>query len=95
GSKGVTTLNITEKTGKVIAVKCVTGEEDLMIINKSGIAIRFAIADAGDTKGRNTQGVKLIELKKRNETIASVCVVPHEEVEETQEETGTEPANEQ
>lgn len=79
GSKGVTTLNITEKTGKVIAVKCVTGEEDLMIINKSGIAIRFAIADAGDTKGRNTQGVKLIDLKKRNETIASVCVVPHEE----------------
>lgn len=81
GSKGVTTLNITEKTGKVIAVKCVTGEEDLMIINKSGIAIRFAISDAGDTKGRNTQGVKLIELKKRNETIASVCVVPHEEEE--------------
>ena len=79
GSKGVTTLNITEKTGKVIAVKCVTGNEDLMIINKSGIAIRFAIADAGDTKGRNTQGVKLIDLKKRNETIASVCVVPHEE----------------
>ena len=79
GSKGVTTLNITEKTGKVIAVKCVTGDEDLMIINKSGIAIRFAIADAGDTKGRNTQGVKLIELKKRNESIASVCVVPHEE----------------
>lgn len=82
GSKGVTTLNITEKTGKVIAVKCVTGEEDLMIINKSGIAIRFAIADAGDTKGRNTQGVKLIDLKKRNETIASVCVVPHEEEED-------------
>ncbi len=86
GSKGVTTLNITEKTGKVIAVKCVTGEEDLMIINKSGIAIRFAIADAGDTKGRNTQGVKLIELKKRNETIASVCVVPHEDVTEEDEE---------
>ncbi len=82
GSKGVTTLNITEKTGKVIAVKCVSGEEDLMIINKSGIAIRFAISDAGDTKGRNTQGVKLIELKKRNESIASVCVVPHEDEEQ-------------
>jgi DNA gyrase subunit A len=82
GSKGVTTLNITEKTGKVIAVKCVKGDEDLMIINKSGIAIRFAIADAGDEKGRNTQGVKLIELKKRNETIASVCVVPHEDEDE-------------
>ena len=82
GSKGVITLNITDKTGKLVAVKCVRGDEDLMIINKSGIAIRFAIADAGDTKGRNTQGVKLIELKKRNETIASVCVVPHEEDEE-------------
>ena len=66
----------------MIAVKCVKGDEDLMIINKSGIAIRFAIADAGDEKGRNTQGVKLIELKKRNETIASVCVVPHEEEED-------------
>lgn len=53
-----------------------------MIINKSGIAIRFAISDTGDAKGRNTQGVKLIELKKRNDVIASVCVVPHEEVEE-------------
>ncbi|MBR4572498.1 MAG: DNA gyrase subunit A, partial [Prevotella sp.] len=82
GSKGVITLNITDKTGELVAVKCVTGDEDLMIINKSGIAIRFAIADAGDTKGRNTQGVKLIELKKRNEAIASVCVVPHEEEEE-------------
>ena len=88
GSKGVTTLNITEKTGKVIAVKCVTGDEDLMIINKSGIAIRFAIADAGDTKGRNTQGVKLIELKKRNESIASVCVVPHEEQDEDEVDAG-------
>jgi len=56
-----------------------------MIINKSGIAIRFAIADAGNEKGRNTQGVKLIELKKRNESIASVCVVPHEDVEENTE----------
>ena len=86
GSKGVTTLNITEKTGKVIAVKCVKGDEDLMIINKSGIAIRFAIADTGDEKGRNTQGVKLIELKKRNESIASVCVVPHEEEEANENE---------
>ena len=91
GSKGVTTLNITEKTGKVIAMKCVKGDEDLMIINKSGIAIRFAIADAGNEKGRNTQGVKLIELKKRNETIASVCVVPHEDV--TDEDTDEEPEN--
>lgn len=79
GTKGVKTLNITEKTGKVIAIKCVTGDEDLMIIKKSGIVIRFAIADAGDAKGRNTQGVKLIDLNKRNEVIASVCVVPHED----------------
>ena len=85
GSKGVTTLNITEKTGKVIAMKCVKGDEDLMIINKSGIAIRFAIADAGNEKGRNTQGVKLIELKKRNESIASVCVVPHEDIDEEED----------
>jgi DNA gyrase subunit A len=89
GSKGVTTLNITEKTGKVIAMKCVVGDEDLMIINKSGIAIRFAIADAGSEKGRNTQGVKLIDLKKRNESIASVCVVPHEDVEDEDEDPST------
>ena len=93
GSKGVTTLNITEKTGKVIAVKCVKGDEDLMIINKSGIAIRFAIADTGDEKGRNTQGVKLIELKKRNESIASVCVVPHEEEEANENENENENDN--
>ena len=56
-----------------------------MIINKSGIAIRFAIADTGGEKGRNTQGLKLIELKTRGEEIASVCVVPHEDVEELDE----------
>ena len=94
GSKGVTTLNITEKTGKVIAVKCVKGDEDLMIINKSGIAIRFAIADTGDEKGRNTQGVKLIELKKRNESIASVCVVPHEEEEANENDNDNDNENE-
>ena len=85
GSKGVNTLSVTDKTGKVVAVKCVKGDEDLMIINKSGIAIRFAITDTGGEKGRNTQGVKLIELKKRGEEIASVCVVPHEDVEEQDE----------
>jgi DNA gyrase subunit A len=86
GSKGVITLNVTEKTGKVAAIKCVVGDEDLMIINKSGIAIRFPMADVGTDKGRATQGVKLIELKKRQEEIASVCVVPHEDVEEDEEE---------
>jgi DNA gyrase subunit A len=70
----------------VAAIKCVVGDEDLMIINKSGIAIRFPIADVGTDKGRATQGVKLIELKKRQEEIASVCVVPHEDVEEDEEE---------
>ena len=90
GSKGVNTLNVTDKTGKVVAVKCVTGDEDLMIINKSGIAIRFAIAETGGEKGRNTQGVKLIDLKKRNEAIASVCVVPHEEITEDENENENE-----
>ena len=85
GSKGVNTLNVTDKTGKVVAVKCVKGDEDLMIINKSGIAIRFAIADTGGEKGRNTQGVKLIDLKKRSEAIASVCVVPHEEIDDEED----------
>lgn len=79
GGKGVITMNVTEKTGHVVAMKCVRGDEDLMIINKSGVAIRFPLASAGEEKGRNTQGVKLIELKKRNDTIASVCVVPHED----------------
>jgi len=88
--KGVNTLNVTDKTGKVVAVKCVTGDEDLMIINKSGIAIRFAIAETGGEKGRNTQGVKLIDLKKRNEAIASVCVVPHEEITEDENENENE-----
>lgn len=90
GGKGVKTLNITEDTGKVVAIKAVTEEEDLMIINKSGITIRMRINNIS-VQGRATQGVKLIELKKRNEEISSVCVVPSaDESEETTAEPNAE-----
>jgi DNA gyrase subunit A len=72
--KGVKTINITEKTGKLVAIKSVTDENDLMIINKSGVTIRMKIADVR-VMGRATQGVKLINLEKRNDEIASVCKV--------------------
>ncbi len=75
GGKGVRTLNITDKTGKVVAIKSVTEEEDLMIINKSGITLRLRVADIRQA-GRATQGVRLIDLKKRNDIISSVCQVP-------------------
>src|SRR5690554_2487459 len=78
GGKGVKTLNITDKTGKLIAIKSVTDENDLMIINKSGITIRMKISDIR-TMGRATQGVRLINLEKRNDQIASVCKVNSEE----------------
>ena len=81
GGKGVKTLNVTEDTGKVVAIKAVTEDEDLMIINKSGITIRLRVKNIS-VLGRATQGVKLIELKKRNEEISSVCVVPSNEEEE-------------
>ena len=74
GGKGVKTLNITEKTGKLVAIKSVSDENDLMIINKSGITIRLKISDIR-TMGRATQGVRLINLEKRNDQIASVCKV--------------------
>lgn len=80
GGKGVRTLNITEKTGNVVAIKSVTEEEDLMIINKSGITLRLKVADIR-LCGRATQGVKLIDLKKRNDAISSVCQVPTEDEE--------------
>ena len=84
GGKGVKTLNVTEDTGKVVAIKAVTEDEDLMIINKSGITIRLRVKNIS-VLGRATQGVKLIELKKRNEEISSVCVVPSNEEEEEEE----------
>ena len=74
GGKGVKTLNVTEKTGKLVAIKTVTEENDIMIINKSGILIRLKVADI-KIKSRATQGVSLIDLKKKNDVIASVCKV--------------------
>ena len=74
GGKGVKTLNITEKTGSLVAIKAVTDEHDLMIINHSGIAIRLRVADVR-VMGRATQGVRLINLGRRGDTIGSVCQV--------------------
>lgn len=74
GAKGVKTLSITEKTGRLVAIKVVTDDNDLMIINKSGILIRLKVADVR-VMGRATQGVRLINLTKKNDTIASVCKV--------------------
>ena len=74
GGKGVKTMNITDKTGRLVAIKNVTDDNDLMIINKSGIVIRLAVADCR-VMGRATQGVRLINLTKKNDVIASVCKV--------------------
>lgn len=74
GGKGVKTLNVTERTGKLVSIKSVTNDNDLMIINKSGITIRLSISELR-TSGRATQGVRLINLDKRNDEIASVCKV--------------------
>ena len=84
GGKGVRTLNITDKTGNVVAIKSVTEEEDLMIINKSGITLRLRVADIR-LAGRATQGVRLIDLKKRNDIISSVCQVPSSTEEDEEE----------
>ena len=80
GGKGVKTLNITEKTGGLIAIQRVTDDDDLMIINRSGIAIRLHV-DQLRILGRNTQGVRLIDLRGKD-TIAAVCEVPRQEEEE-------------
>ncbi len=84
GGKGVKTLNITEKTGKLVAIKSVTDENDLMIINKSGITIRLRVADVR-IMGRATQGVRLIDLGKRNDSIGSVCKVNSDTEEQAEE----------
>ena len=98
GGKGVKTLNITDKTGKLVAIKGVTDNEDLMIINKSGIIIRIAVSELR-TMGRATQGVRLITLKGDDE-IASVAKIEHDDSEdetlgniEGTENPDTEPAN--
>ena len=85
GGKGVKTLNITDKTGKLVAIKNVTDENDLMIINKSGIVIRMAVSECR-VMGRATQGVRLINLAKKNDVIASVCKVMSSEMESEMEE---------
>jgi DNA gyrase subunit A len=96
GGKGVKTIKITEKTGKLVAIKSVTDENDLMIINKSGIAIRMKVAGIR-VIGRAAQGVRLINLRG-NDTIASVCKVETEaeviEVETEEIQVGEESANE-
>ena len=77
GAKGVKTINITEKTGKLIAIKNVNDDNDLVIINKSGITIRLKVKSLR-VLGRATQGVRLINLEKKNDEIASVCKVDTE-----------------
>lgn len=84
GARGVKTMNISERTGELVAFKSVNDDNDLMIINKSGVVIRVHVSDIR-VMGRATQGVRIINLEKRNDTIASVCCVdadPEEEVEQ-------------
>jgi DNA gyrase subunit A len=81
GGKGVKTINITEKTGKLVSIKNVTEQNDIMIINKSGIAIRMSVRNI-NVIGRATQGVRLINLEKRHDEIASVCKVLSEDDEQ-------------
>ncbi|MGB5462239.1 MAG: DNA gyrase subunit A [Aureibaculum sp.] len=93
GGKGVKTINVTEKTGNLVAIKNVSDEDDLMIINKSGITIRMAVSDLR-VMGRATQGVKLINIKNED-SIAAVAKVMHEDDEEINDENelGTEIEN--
>jgi DNA gyrase subunit A len=84
GGKGVKTMNVTEKTGNLIGMEAVNDDQDLMLITKSGTAIRMAM-NAISVLGRATQGVKLIELQKRNDTLMFGCTVPKEETEEVVE----------
>ncbi len=93
GSKGVKTINITEKTGKLIAIKNVTDENDLMIITKSGLTIRMAVSDI-KVAGRATQGVKLINIKD-GDAIAAVSVVNKTEEEQPQDQGPVEEQKEQ
>ena len=93
GGKGVKTINITEKTGKLVAIKNVNDDNDLMIINKSGVTLRTHVSSLS-VIGRAAQGVRLIDLGKRNDEIASVCKVAtviEEEVETQEVEEGIKP----
>jgi DNA gyrase subunit A len=82
GGKGVKTIEITEKTGQLVGIEAVTDADDLMLMTKSGTAIRMAVDTIRET-GRAAQGVKLIDLQKRNDSLVSGCIVPKEENEET------------
>ncbi|MCM1319087.1 MAG: DNA gyrase subunit A [Muribaculaceae bacterium] len=93
GAKGVKTLAITDKTGDLVAIKSVNDDNDLVIINKSGITIRLSLANV-PVQGRATQGVKLIDLKKRGDSIASVCKVDSDKEEEEIAEQAAEAAEE-
>lgn len=84
GGKGVKTMNLTDKTGMLVGLHAVSDDEDLMLITKSGTAIRMAM-DTIRVMGRATQGVKLIELQKRNDTLMFGCIVPKEEQENSEE----------
>ena len=81
GGKGVKTLNVTDKTGELIAIKDVNNDNDIVIINKSGITIRLNVENL-PVLGRATQGVKLINLEKRHDAISSVCKVDSDKVED-------------
>ncbi len=93
GGKGVKTINVTDKTGQLVSIKNVTDEDDLMIINKSGITIRMAVSDLR-VMGRATQGVKLINIKGED-SIAAVAKVMHDDVDDEEIENGTEIENEE
>ncbi len=89
GGKGVKTINVTDKTGELVAIKSVNDENDLVIINRSGITLRIRVADIR-VQGRATQGVRLINLEKRNDVIASVCSTATDPEEVSEEVEGTE-----
>lgn len=93
GGKGVKTINVTEKTGELVAIKSVNDDNDLVIINKSGITLRLHLSDI-PVQGRATQGVRIINLDKRNDVIASVCCVDRDPEEEESEEVIPEDAGE-
>jgi len=93
GGKGVKTINVTEKTGNLISLKNVNNENDLMIINKSGITIRISVSELREM-GRATQGVRIIKLRE-NDSIAAVAKVPAQKDEDLEENKIIEPNNEQ
>ena len=90
GAKGVKTLQVTDKTGLVTAIKSVTDDNDLMIINRSGVTLRLKVSSVR-IMGRATQGVRLIDLVKRNDSISNVCVVPTEDDVEDAEDSAAAP----